>query len=384
MINLLLGAPGGGKSYEATVFHILPAVKSGRHVVTNLPLLPEAWERLNPDWPSRIHLLQQAPGGHRPFSVLADYEFDWRDPETGRGPLFVIDECQMVLPRRDTPREIIEWFEMHRHEGADVLLLTQSYGKVCREIVDLVQLVYRVRKNVALGSTNTYTRKVQDGVRGAVVNEEQRRYKSAYFPLYKSHTKASKEVLEDAAKDVKPIWKHWTFRAAAFMFVLATVILWRAGSPLKPTSPVVAKEPVESVAEQQPIRRPAPPKPLIRRDRLATGEYAQAASVQPAEPSPAVQTEESPPERNEVLEHPYKGRGIHVIGYIASEERELYLFGISQNGQQVFFQTLDEVVRAGYKVEPMNDCAARISYGDWETVAICDVPGVTIKKATMR
>jgi len=38
MINLLLGQPGGGKSYEAVAFHILPALAQGRKVITNMPL----------------------------------------------------------------------------------------------------------------------------------------------------------------------------------------------------------------------------------------------------------------------------------------------------------------------------------------------------------
>ncbi len=38
MINILIGPPGGGKSYEAVVHHVLPALANGRKVITNLPL----------------------------------------------------------------------------------------------------------------------------------------------------------------------------------------------------------------------------------------------------------------------------------------------------------------------------------------------------------
>ncbi|MHA6613038.1 zonular occludens toxin domain-containing protein [Photobacterium damselae] len=38
MINLIMGRPGGGKSYEAVVYHVLPAIQSGRMVITNLPI----------------------------------------------------------------------------------------------------------------------------------------------------------------------------------------------------------------------------------------------------------------------------------------------------------------------------------------------------------
>ncbi|KRS22353.1 hypothetical protein AAY72_03840, partial [Alishewanella sp. WH16-1] len=42
MINGLSGRPGAGKTYEAVVSHILPALKQGRKIITNIPL--------NVDW----------------------------------------------------------------------------------------------------------------------------------------------------------------------------------------------------------------------------------------------------------------------------------------------------------------------------------------------
>ncbi|EPW3551744.1 zonular occludens toxin domain-containing protein, partial [Pseudomonas aeruginosa] len=38
MINLILGQPGGGKSHEAVVYHVVPALNQGRKVITNLAL----------------------------------------------------------------------------------------------------------------------------------------------------------------------------------------------------------------------------------------------------------------------------------------------------------------------------------------------------------
>ena len=159
MINLLLGAPGGGKSYEAVAYHILVALMRGRKVVTNLPLQVDAFERLQPGLSDLIELRhrtlavrpEDAPKWTpRPFAHVEDYADPWRHPD-GFGPLYVIDECHMCLPARDTERAVEEWFSMHRHHNVDVLLITQSYGKINAAIRDLVQMVYRVRKNVALG-----------------------------------------------------------------------------------------------------------------------------------------------------------------------------------------------------------------------------------------
>ena len=54
MINLLLGAPGGGKSYEAVVYHILPALEKGRKVITNLPLNIERIAAIDPAYSDLI------------------------------------------------------------------------------------------------------------------------------------------------------------------------------------------------------------------------------------------------------------------------------------------------------------------------------------------
>jgi zona occludens toxin len=100
-----------------------------------------------------------------------------------------------------------------------------SYGKLNAAIRDLIQIVYRVRKNVALGSSGSYVRKLQGGIRGEVVNTSIRRYDGRYFPLYQSHTKSA-AGLEMGAADIIPFWRHWTFYGmgacvVAFLVVVA-------------------------------------------------------------------------------------------------------------------------------------------------------------------
>ncbi|MDP2762605.1 MAG: zonular occludens toxin domain-containing protein [Sideroxyarcus sp.] len=210
MINLLLGRPGGGKSYEAVAYHVLPALQQGRKVITNLPLDLAAFSRIDASFLRLIDLRQQTvivdktvvtinESGHkvsriertvvRPFSSMKDYSDPWRHPVSGAGPLYVIDECHLSLPRGATDIAVEEWFSLHRHETADVLLIAQSYGKVSRNIVEMVQTCYKVSKNVALGFSSSYTRKVLDGVRGEEVNASVRKYDKQFFALYKSHTK---------------------------------------------------------------------------------------------------------------------------------------------------------------------------------------------------
>ncbi|MGR5267717.1 zonular occludens toxin domain-containing protein [Vibrio astriarenae] len=223
MINLLTGRPGGGKSYEAVVYHIIPAIKEGRKVVTNIPVNKD--KLINIFGIEVDNLLIVIDGqltdfgnASRPFANVADYQDDWRD-DNGRAPLYVVDECHMVLPNRGCNVEILEWYSTHRHFGADILLITQNARKIHRDIKDMVEVHYYCVKNTTMGSSKTYTRKVRNGAGGEILNQSVREYKKDYFQFYKSHTASNKSVEEATAKDVKPIWKHWTFAVALICLV---------------------------------------------------------------------------------------------------------------------------------------------------------------------
>lgn len=210
MINLLIGPPGGGKSYEAVVYHVLPALRDGRKVITNLPLILEMFARLDPAYVDLICLKKVSNDGvSRPFAHISDYGDTWRHPETGTGPLYIIDEAHEVLPKskigsKPIDPAIAEWFATHRHEFADVLIITQHYGRVSSEVIDRLQLVYRVKKMTAFGKSDRYIRKVQDGLRGDVVDMSEREYEKQYFGLYVSHTRAIAKGIESQASDVTP------------------------------------------------------------------------------------------------------------------------------------------------------------------------------------
>lgn len=368
MINLLLGPPGGGKSYEATVFHILPALTKGRKVITNLPLVIERLAQLDPAFPDLVQFVENRRGMVpatknllsrftglpkepeegiiRAFQTMTDYADPWRHPESGSGPLYVIDECHFAMPRGNTLIEVEEWFSLHRHELCDVLLITQSYGKVSKSIIDLVQVVYRVKKATAFGSNDRYIRKVVDGVRGDVVNTSIRKYEKRYFGLYKSHTR-SNGGSELGAEDIIPIWKRWPFMGAAAMFVLAAVIFFSSGSP-NPLKPKMAQASPATASPGQ--------KPDVAPEKKAEPEKPQA----------------------EPAGHPFTGRTLHVYGVLKSAKQALYIFTVAQNGQRVSEVTSTDLQKLGYKVEPVTDCAVKITMEKWSSWLICDSPQIGV------
>lgn len=371
MINLLLGGPGGGKSYEAVAYHILPAVKRGRKVITNLPLNLDAFEAVEPGCTDLIEIrtktLAVAPDAEsaddgfmglinrarasrfldRPFAHVEDYSDTWRSAD-GMGPLYVVDECHFVLPKNGTAKAVEEWFSMHRHFNVDVLLITQSSGKISEAIRDLVQVVYKVRKAIGLGRPNGYIRKVLDGVNGGEVSVSERKYRPEMFKLYRSHTQGV-ALEEQHADDVAPLMVRFNRFKWAFYAVTAVAVVYAVskGSPFS-TKPVLAKSSPAVVA-------------------AAPARVASAPGVAASAPgSPA----SAPVDDSE----PFKGRGLHISGWLGTDANRVYTFVVSSNQFRLFDTTDAELKKAGYSFEPLGYCMGALRYRALVRYVACDAP----------
>lgn len=256
MIYCIAGRPRSGKSYESVAFHIIPAIKAGRKVVTNVTLnVPYFQKVFGNDVLDLIEVvdgqLNQYGSMDRPFSKLEDYINDWRDADN-KGPLFVIDEAHMVLPNKQLDSKILEFYSLHGHYGIDIILLTQNLRKIHKDVRDMVEMTYYCAKNTAFGSKNTYTKKVRIGATTEVVNEEQRKYKKSFFPFYQSHTQSSGSVAEAMSNDIKPIWHRWPFWMGGLLLVsgiIFNIYAW-SGSD-KELEPVLNSEPNNAVEPAQ-------------------------------------------------------------------------------------------------------------------------------------
>ena len=369
MINLLLGSPGAGKSYEAVVFHVMPALRSGRKVITNLPLnileiqkqIPKADELID---------IRNDKAGEPAFSLVEHYHTDWRN-DKNQGPFFVIDECHKPLKRRslknvESTERLGEWYAEHRHSGADVLLITQSYGKINRDIVDLVQMVWRCRKNVALGSKKTYVRKTLDGVRGAEVATVIRKYKSENFSLYQSHTASSGSVDESGASEVRPLWRHWTFLSSAVFFLIA-VYMGFSGF-LNPFPDSSDKD--ESIVASSSVSNVLPDSSVVNSSFDIPADDKLSSTTSNSDDISVIDSSD--------LSHPFSGLKLHSSGFLSSDGKKIARFVVSQNGQRVFNISDTDLVKSGYELEFLAACVWRIKYGSWSNFILCDSPSVGV------
>lgn len=380
MINSLIGLPGGGKSYEAVAYHVLPALEKGRKVITNLPLNLDAFGAVNSEWLDLIDIrtvskctCQDPKHSRHAFGCLEDYGDPWRHPENGSGPLYVIDECHMALPKLGTPLAIEEWFALHRHETADVLLMTQRPTKVNQEIIQLSQMVYRVKKATALGSQDSYIRKVQDGFRGEVVNTSIRKYQAKFFPFYKSHTKGG--GVENEAADVIPFWKRWPVIGAGLsVLVLLTMVAFLdLKNPFKPDI---------KPAQKASAPAPAPAQAEAMRAKLASSAPASSPVIPPAPPAPV------PPPAPQTAD-PYASKQLHLAGSMTARRADgstftAYVFNVSQNGITVASVLLSELESIGYKWHQYGECSGSLKLGDTVRTVSCDMPTISVGSSLPR
>lgn len=228
MIEAAVGLPGSGKSLWAVGRRIIPALKDGRLVVTNVPLLLrglriECGDQID----SLLVQLKEDDLGREPFSDISDFtnHDHWRKfGDKGQGPLFVIDECHVALADcvglNAGKNPIVDWFAKHRHKGADVVLMTQEEKGVPAPIRRRVEIFYKFIRKGFMGRDNAFRMNVYDNAGTKMPVGEDGTYNTAWFKCYRSHVPGAAE--NRAARP--SIWTAWQFKAIAI--ALALIIGW--------------------------------------------------------------------------------------------------------------------------------------------------------------
>lgn len=412
MINGLEGIPGSGKSYEAVVFHVLATLKTGRKVITNLPLNIEVFAAIDPAFVPLIEVRTRPrpvlgswdanrvdekgngnafelwPDGAQPssdpdrikarsadgqsfyvrgavdisevttFGHVWDFYDPWRH-EDGRGALFVIDECHNAFPKIGTDKQVVQWFKLHRHFNADVLLMTQNFRDMDQPISGLIAMLIKVRKADILGKKDSYIRKVHAGYRGAVISTEERKYQPQFFSLYKSHTQGN-SVAESAAGDVQPLLVK--FNKFSRIFYVITVIAciyagWRIANPPAKTRPLASI-----------VSTPSPVSAAVTA-AASPGEVIRSVA---APSSGAVRAMQEMPD--DAIPEPYASKNIHLTGRMTLRGKTLYTFAVADGSRRVGQITSDELVAMGYRWDPLGDCAGTLRWNGSAKAVICDAP----------
>lgn len=237
-ISVYTGLMGSGKTYEAILNGIIPAIKAGRRVVTNisgvnsdkirdyLVARGSALDKLG----HVFHVANEAVSQPGFFPGEGSSGLNSGDSEIGPsvvqpGDFVVIDEAWRYWSGNDKlTEEHKNFFRMHRHYvgadgvACDLLVIIQDFASLIRFLRGVCELVLVFQKLKVLGFSSRYRVEVYEGrptKKSLVSTSPLQKYDPAIFPLYKSYDgNAGKE---NATDDRQNLFKNKLFLASMLL-----------------------------------------------------------------------------------------------------------------------------------------------------------------------
>jgi zona occludens toxin len=289
-----IGIPRAGKSYEVVSKVILPALRQGRRVISNIDgLNPEAFKSiLFAEGFAEDKIGELITIAHDEVSkeLFWRTDFDSKDgTETflQPGDLLALDEVWRFWKKRgDINPRAMNFFRMHGHFShpvtgltCEVALITQSIRDINENIREVIQETYQMVKNTKLGSNKSYI--VHIFQRGSTNKTDfirtlpPRFYSPEFFPLYKSHsTKAG----DADAQEKNPDSRSSIFQGALFKIGLPLALclsVYGFYSTYKFLNPKPVTPSASAGASLPPVVAiPAPPPvPVISNEWKVTGYF---------------------------------------------------------------------------------------------------------------
>ncbi|MDR2549467.1 MAG: zonular occludens toxin domain-containing protein [Desulfobulbus sp.] len=231
MIIGFAGTPGSGKTYEA-VRKILDNLQQGRVVFTNIDGMsdPLCLEMIKSYCElSDLALLKQ-------LHFLEPHQLEDFWMHVAPGSLVVLDEVQKVFSSREWQtaknNAFASWASTHRHNGFDVVLITQAIERIDSAVRSLLEWTYVFRKVNFFGSAVSkkylcYSY-AGDDTGGEPLKKSVRTYNPSVFRCYKSYT--SKDVKELGIMQHVNVLKHPIFFAIPIVLCFTLYMLFAKSS----------------------------------------------------------------------------------------------------------------------------------------------------------
>lgn len=186
MIYLYYGKVGDGKTYHVVNRELIPAILAGRKIYTNieglsLPNISTYLSLLYTDVVSKIiHVDPYNKDAVRNIYKIAEH-----------GSLIIIDESHDYWDAREyknTDKEFLDWLSKSRHQGYDVVFITQSPKRLEGNVVRLCNFAYQIKNIGFIGRLvkSFYVVHCRQSPNDAIVSTFRGRYNPAIFSLYSS------------------------------------------------------------------------------------------------------------------------------------------------------------------------------------------------------
>lgn len=351
-INAYCGLPRSGKSYEVVSEIIIPAIRSGRRVVTNVDgisndlirhFIIETHKGKEPIDPDALGSVFHVTNTQVVSPEFLPYETDGTLASTDTivqpGDMVVIDEawrpwgtdCKIHKNHKSFFSEHGHFTNEKTGVSCDLVVMTQDFSALHRTLKNLVAFSFRTHKKVSLGMSNTYSLSMWEGpkqVRGALIGNWVRRYNKKIFPLYSSFKGGADGVMVniDSRQNIFTNKRLW--------FVIALVIIggffsartvWKYFHPVDPNAEkAVVSAPAPGAPVSGPMLKPAAPLPSYSPEMRYVGELrfgTVAYAIVSANGGSLVRLE-SPSS--------FTGRGLQAVGNIDAQ-RVTTFSGVAQN-----------------------------------------------------
>jgi zona occludens toxin len=234
-IYAYVGMPRSGKSYSAVENQILPAVKAGRKVVTNIPLNREAWDKLGIEGVQQLLVdfpLQKVKGN-------PDLIFDYVTP----GCVFVLDEVWNIWPSGEKVNKVPDAYKKllaeHGHmvdeagNSMQIVLVVQDLGNIGAFAQRLCEMTFVHTKLTSVGMGGTFRTDVYNGpIRGPQYPVSLRlrhllgTYTADIYDLYKSHMYSKSATAGANEKNIDKRGNIWRRPAFIFGIPVCLAMLW--------------------------------------------------------------------------------------------------------------------------------------------------------------
>jgi zona occludens toxin len=227
-----VGLPGAGKSYSVVANQIMPALKKGRRVVTNIPLYKDRVREVTPkgelvDFPTEA------------IASNPDAIYDYCAP----GSIVILDEVWRLWPAGQKANQVPESFRAllteHRHmvdsrkQSMQIVLVTQDLGTIGMFARRLVEMTVVHSKLTAVGMDRKYRwASYQRAVEGPeppssrMIRQGYGTYRKEVFRLYKSHTQseASSDGADERGMDRRMVVWRRPAVLVGLLFVVAAPV----------------------------------------------------------------------------------------------------------------------------------------------------------------
>ena len=165
MIFAVAGSPGSFKSVHVLEKHIIPALRKGREVYTNIEDISAVYIAIYFDMDpieveSHLHILgrEYDPDTGLPLAENPDLVRHFYK-DVPNNALIVIDEAQNYYSSRDFKsdysKEVISYLTRHRHYGHDLIYITQNIDAVDITFRRNTQFTYVFKRGDNVGMSGT-------------------------------------------------------------------------------------------------------------------------------------------------------------------------------------------------------------------------------------